>query len=102
MARRKNGLRKRKNEPKVDARFRKENLNYHEGLSANQVKIILRESGFGDYFNQFDQWMYGQTCPIVQRHNLNTGRLGQTVGVYEYDLFRWIKSQKTGIAPIWD
>lgn len=78
-----------------------EPLDYHEGLSSNQVKIILRELGLYNKLNEFNEWMYGQTCPIIHRTN-NAGVLEQVGGVYEYDLFRWISSQKTGVTPIWD
>lgn len=79
-----------------------EPLDYHEGLSANQVKIILREIGLNQYIGKFNEWMYGQTCPVIQRCNQRTGKVEQAGGIYEYDLFRWINSQKTGIEPIWD
>lgn len=75
-------------------------LDYHEGLSSNQVTIILRELKLD--LDKFNKWMYGQTCPIVPRQSRVTGKIIETSGVYEYDLFRWISSQKTGIAPIWD
>lgn len=78
-----------------------ERLDYHEGLSPNQVQIILREFGLGERFNEFNEWMYGQTCPIILRFTIEGKDVKQT-GVYEYDLFRWIESKKTGIAPIWD
>lgn len=80
----------------------KEPLDYHEGLSANQVRIILREFGFGDKFHEFSEWMYGQTCPIIDRHNRDTGEQIQVGGVYEYDLFRWIDNQKKGTPLVWD
>lgn len=76
-----------------------ERLDYHEGLSPNQVKIICRELKLDN--DKFSEWMFGQTCPIIQRYN-DDGKLISVTGVYEYDLFRWISSQKTGVAPIWD
>ena len=76
-----------------------ESLDYHEGLSANQVKIILRELNLD--VDKFNDWMYGQTCPIVKRHN-EKGEIEDLVGVYEYDLFRWIDNQKKGTPLIWD
>lgn len=76
-----------------------EPLDYHEGLSANQVKIILRELNLD--IGKFNEWMYGQTCPIIHRTN-NAGVLAQVGGIYEYDLFRWIENQKKGTALIWD
>lgn len=79
----------------------KEPLDYHEGLSSNQVKIILREFGLYDRLNEFDEWMYGQTCPVIQRYD-ESGQVREVGGVYEYDLFRWIESKKTGRAPVWD
>lgn len=74
-------------------------LDYHEGLTINQVKIILRELKLD--FNKFNEWMYGQTTPILIRHDEYNRHVTRS-GIYEYDLFRWISSQKTGIAPIWD
>lgn len=78
---------------------RKEQLDYHEGLSTNQVKVILRECGLD--FSEFDKWMYGQTCPIVQRHN-HFGKVEETGGIYEYDLFRWIANKREGKGLVWD
>lgn len=63
-----------------------EPLDYHEGLSANQVKIILRE--FKLDLDKFGKWMHGQTCPVIQRRDRHTGKIKQTGGVCEYDLFR--------------
>lgn len=76
-----------------------EPLDYHEGLSINQVKIILRELKLD--INKFNEWMYGQTAPIIHRTD-DIGVLAQLGGVYEYDLFRWIDNQKKGTALIWD
>lgn len=78
-----------------------EHLDYHEGLSSNQVKIILREVGLGHLLDEFNEWLYGQTCPIISRRN-DRGILCEIGGIYEYDLFRWIESKKTGVAPVWD
>ena len=74
-------------------------LDYHEGLSANQVEIILTELGLN--IDKFNEWMYGQTCPIIHRTN-DAGVLAQVGGVYEYDLFRWIENQKKGAPLVWD
>lgn len=79
---------------------RKEQLDYHEGLSSNQAKIVLRECGLD--FREFNKWMGGQTCPIVPRHSRDTGEIIEKGGVYEYDLFRWIESKKRGTALLWD
>lgn len=79
---------------------KQEELDYHEGLSVNQVKIILRE--FGLDARKFNEWMYGQTCPIIHRYNEKTGMLEKCGGVYEHDLFRWIDNQKRGTPLIWD
>lgn len=92
----------RKGSNKIRIERDEDRLDYHEGLSANQVKIILREFGLGDRLKQFDDWMYGQTCPVVQRHNRETGKYEQTGGIYEWDLFRWIENQKKGTPLIWD
>ena len=102
MARRVNGLRDRKSKPKVDAKVLQASLDYHEGLSANQIKVILVEFGLGDRIEQFSEWMYGQTCPMVVRHNRESGKEERLGGVYEYDLFRWIENQKKGTPLIWD
>ena len=83
-------------------RRKQEPLNYHEGLSVNQVKIVLTEFGFDNRIDEFNEWMYGQTAPIIQRHNRRTGNIEKTGGIYEYDLFRFIESKKTGVAPRWD
>jgi hypothetical protein len=102
MARRTTGLRNRKSLPKMDAEIPSHGLDYHEGLSANQVKIILREFGFSNkHLADFNEWMGGQTCPIVERANRNGGR-SQVCGIYEYDLFRWIENQRKGTPLIWD
>lgn len=76
-----------------------ESLDYHEGLSLNQVKIVLRELDFN--FDEFAEWMYGQTCPTVPRYD-RKGGLTKDMGIFEYDLFRWIESKKTGVAPVFD
>lgn len=81
------------------AGLRKESLNYHEGLSANQVKIILSELGLNS--SKFNAWMYGQTCPVVKRYN-GKGEIVDVGGIYEYDLFRWIDNQKKGTPLVWD
>lgn len=78
-----------------------ESLDYHEGLSANQVKVILREFALDKFLDEFNEWMFGQTCPIIKRYD-NNGGIIEVTGVYEYDLFRWIESKKTGVSPIWD
>lgn len=101
MARHIDGLRDRKSKSKVDAKALMASLNYHEGLSANQVKIVLTEFGLGGYIDKFNYWMDGQTCPVISRRD-RQGRLRRVVGVYEYDLFRWIESKRSGVAPVWD
>jgi len=103
MARRSTGLRSRKSLPKMDTEILSSGLDYHEGLSANQVKVILRELHFSDkQLSKFNDWMYGQTCPVVIRHNRKSGKEERVCGVYEYDLFRWIENQKKGTPLIWD
>lgn len=99
MARRTSGLRNRESKPQVDLKVHVGQLNYHEGLSFNQVTIILCELGL-DY-NKFGEWLYGQTCPLVERWHRNGKRVTVT-GVYEWDLFRWIANQKKGTPLIWD
>lgn len=105
MARRSGRLGNLHRGPKVGRKVPVERLDYHEGLSANQVKIILRE--FGLDYDEFAVWMYGQTCPIVYRfdekhHNDVTGNLRPQGGTYEYDLFRWIENKKKGTPLVWD
>lgn len=79
-----------------------ESLDYHEGMSPNQVKIVLREFGLDKRIDEFNEWMYGQTCPLLERRDRN-GKLVTVGGIYEYDLFRWIEAiKKTGIEPVWD
>lgn len=103
MVRRSNGLRNSKGGVQARPKLRVESLDYHEGLSANQVKIILREFGFNDkQRDEFNEWMYGQTCPIITRHKEDGSGVEQVGGVYEYDLFRWIEAKRTKVAPVWD
>lgn len=102
MARRATELRNRNNKSKMDVKVRQASLDYHEGLSANQVKIILRELRLEHKLDAFNEWMFGQTCPVIERHNRKTGKSEQTGGIYEYDLFRWIENQKKGTPLIWD
>ena len=102
MARRTVGLRDRKSKPKVDTEIFPYGLDYHEGLSPNQVKVILREFGFDKSgISKFNDWMYGQTCPIIRRND-HMGKAVEVGGIYEYDLFRWIENQKKGTPLIWD
>ena len=77
----------------------KVNLDYYEGLSENQVRIIISEVGLN--YNKFAKWMYGQTCPMIYRTG-RTGKLVERIGVYEYDLFRWIANQKARSPLIFD
>lgn len=79
--------------------MKRQKLDYHEGLSANQCRIVIKELNLD--FKKFSEWMNGQTCPIVTRHN-DAGKTIQVTGVYEYDLFRWIENQKKGTPLIWD
>lgn len=103
MARRTKRLGNLRGKPKMDTEILSYGLDYHEGLSANQVKVILRELGFDHRkLQRFNEWMFGQTCPIIQRHNRTTGKIEQTGGIYEYDLFRWIENQKKGTPLIFD
>lgn len=79
-----------------------EPLDYHEGLSPNQVRIVLREFGLEHALGEFNEWLYGQTCPIIKRQT-DKGVV-DVGGVYEYDLFRWIRNKKYGDkeALVWD
>lgn len=76
-----------------------ERLDYHEGLSSNQVKIILREHGLD--INEFNKWMFGQTCPILIRHD-DKQRHITVGGYYEYDVFRWIAYKERRSSLLWD
>lgn len=102
MARRSDGLRSSKSRVQTRPKLRVDSLDYHEGLSTNQVKIILREFGLYDRLQQFNEWMYGQTCPLIYRTKRSDGSMEAIGGVYEYDLFRWIENQKKGTPLIWD
>lgn len=86
---------------KVGRKVPSESLDYHEGLSVNQVKIILREFGFGDKYDEFSEWMHGQTCPIIKRGG-EYDIWKSVPGIYEYDLFRWIEAKKAKTEPVWD
>ena len=68
-------------------------LNYHEGLSYNQVKIIIQELGLD--IKKFNDWIIGQGCPIVPRYDAK-GKIKDVLGYFEYDIFRWIYSQRIG------
>lgn len=85
--------------PKIKTKAKR--LDYHEGLSSNQVKVILRELGLEHKIAEFSNWMYGQTRPIIERYS-DKGILKKEVGVYEYDLFRWISWKKGGALPEFD
>lgn len=101
MARRANGLGNLNGKSKVVKNISQEPLDYHEGLSLNQVKIILRESGLGRHFDEWSKWMDGQTCPFVKRYN-DKGAVVDAIGFYEYDVFRWIENKKKGTPLVWD
>ena len=75
-------------------------LDYHEGLSENQVKIVLCELELNS--DEFFKWMGGQTRPIVPRNNKKEIGIVSVGGVYEYDLFRWIEFKRKGTPLIWD
>ncbi len=74
-------------------------LDYHEGVSANQARIVLYELGLD--FKDFSKWMFGQTCPLIPRYD-SLGKVQQIGGVYEYDLARYIHWKLKGIKPVWD
>lgn len=99
MARCRNKVGNSRNKSKMESKVHLGSLDYHEGLSANQVKIILRELSLD--FGKFSEWMYGQTCPLIQRYD-ESGKIREVGGIYEYDLFRWIENQKKGTPLIWD
>lgn len=103
MARRTGSVGNLKSKPKVEPDFSEKSLDYHEGLSINQVRVILHEFGFkqGD-FVKFSKWMYGQTCPVLECHSAIAGANIKAAGVYEYDLFRWISNQRRGTPLIFD
>lgn len=60
MARRTVGLRKRKGQPKVVDQICDSGLDYHEGLSANQVKVILHELGFDQRADVLPDYFYAR------------------------------------------
>lgn len=102
MGRRANGLGNLQGKRKVGNKIPVDGLDYHEGLSANQVKIVLAEFGFdNDGLQRFYEWMDGQTCPVIARGG-DFNKVRWEGGVYEHDLFRWIESQKTGRPTVWD
>lgn len=74
-------------------------LDYHEGLSDNQVKIILQEMSLE--YKPFCEWMAGQTCPMVPRND-DRGICRLVSGTYEYDVFRYINWKLFGTSTIWD
>lgn len=74
-------------------------LDYHEGLSANQVKILLAELGLDE--SKFSEWMHGQTSPLLVRKD-DKGRDVLVCGYYEYDVFRWVANQRKGTPLIFD
>lgn len=91
-----------KRKPKIE-----DTLDYHEGMTENQVRIVLHE--FGLNYDKFSKWMVGQTCPILRRYvsGICIGGDGvepiiQHAGVYEYDLFRYIRHHRRGAPLIFD
>jgi hypothetical protein len=81
---------------------RKIGLDYHEGLSRNQVYLVLESHGLEHKYDDFCKWLYGQTCPIIERRDKRTGKSVQEAGVYEYDLFRYVANQKKGTPLVFD
>lgn len=102
MGRRADGLGDIQGKRKVDRKVPLEQLDYHEGLSVNQVKVVLREFGLANTIRDFFKWMDGQTGPIIHRWNDRQRRVEAVCGTYEYDLFRWVAHQKTKAPLIWD
>lgn len=82
--------------------MKKQTLDYHEGLSLNQCRIILREFGLEGYWKEFLGWMAGQTMPMMERWSWKKKKRIGEVGVYEYDLFRFIAWKTKGTAPVFD
>jgi hypothetical protein len=72
-------------------RGRKEIFDDHTPFSFEEVCAVLR------FFNlpvrEFNEWISGQTCPICPNGNL---------GIYWYDLNRYIVWKKQGTEPIFD
>lgn len=101
MGRRKSSARNISGKSKMDGKVSLRSFNYHEGLSVNQVKIILYEFGLYDKLDEFNEWMYGQTCPIIKRGG-EYDIWKSVPGIYEWDLFRWIAAKKKGTEPVWD
>ena len=101
MAGRTNRLGSSKGGTKARVKLSTVGLDYHEGLSWNQVKIILHECGFGNRIGEFGGWLYGQTGLLIHRSD-KQGRLQQVCGTFEEDLFRWIENKKKGTPLVWD
>jgi len=79
--------------------MKKLRLDYHEGLSWNQCQIVLKELKLDS--KKFSKWMNGQTMSLIPRET-KMGIIERIVGVYPYDLFRWVRNQKKGEPLIWD
>lgn len=77
----------------------KQTLDYHEGFSTNQVRILLQELGYDE--KEFNDFLSGQTCPMVPRYN-RKGKTELVFGVYEYDFLRWLRHKRYGEKPIFD
>lgn len=78
---------------------KKKQLNFHEGLSFNQAQVIVE--GVNLSFRHFSNWLGGQTCPMVVRID-ELGNRVMHLGVYEYDLIRYIKLKLFKVPTIWD
>ena len=63
----------------------------HVGFSKEECQVVLRYFNLPDVF--FFNWMDGQTCPM-----LPNGK----IGVYWYDLNRYIRWKVVGEKPIFD
>lgn len=74
-------------------------LDYHEGLSDNQVRIILQEMNLE--YKPFCEWMIGQTGPMVPRYD-KKGGIDMMCGTYEYDVFRYINWKLFGTPTLFD
>lgn len=72
----------------------------HEGLSLNQADYILYQCGLDR--KPFLHWMGGQTCPVIPRRDHKTGQIVEKFGIYEYDLFRYIRHKKFGTDLVFD
>lgn len=69
----------------------KESLDYNEGLSLNQVYIVLREFGLDHRLDEFKKWLAHQSFSLVPRYDQDGPGIVHYAGISEKVLFRWIQ-----------